>query len=374
MGVIVAKDGESSDSKVDKIIICNIVLIAVATFGTTLRVFVRVHLGGLGLDDLFCGISWAFLFAQCFISMWMTKYGYGRHYWTIDDVTKGDLFLKLEFATNITYRLGLAAIKIAFCLSYLRIFPGRTFRILCWGLAGFVAVETIVALFVVIFHCSPIHKAWDASGLVEGTCFQLLIFYYISFGIKLATDIALFTLPIPNLIRLKIGLGKRLGLVCMFGLGVFVIITSIVRVTFLNNFNVDISWELVNAMSWSSGEMTIAIVISCIPSLKGLINTQFPRVARLLGLSSIRGSTGRSTYGTTCRRGDDGNPFRKSIRLSGMPSRAKTALDLSPSDSEENILPSPGSTGGIEVRTSVSVHVNRTVSYQSDNTASHPRV
>lgn len=74
--------------------------------------------------------------------------------------------------------------------------------------------------FVVIFQCWPIHKAWDAGGTVKGKCLSLTAFYYISFGIRLATDLALFALPLPKLVRLNMTMGKRAGLVIMFGLGV----------------------------------------------------------------------------------------------------------------------------------------------------------
>lgn len=129
------------------------------------------------------------------------------------------MFLKLDFVTEVTYLLALGAIKISFCLFYLKIFPGHKFRIVCWFLIGLLIAEATEEIFVVIFQCWPVEKAWDAAKKVEGKCLQLLTFYYISFGIRLATDLAIFTLPIPKLIQLKMTLGKRIGLVFMFSLG-----------------------------------------------------------------------------------------------------------------------------------------------------------
>lgn len=122
--------------------------------------------------------------------------------------------------TELTYLWALGAVKISFCLFYLKVFPGKTFSIVCWCVMGLVTAETTEETFVIIFQCSPVHKAWDATGTVPGKCLQLLSFYYISFGIRLATDIALFALPIPNVISLKMSPGKRAGLVFMFSLGV----------------------------------------------------------------------------------------------------------------------------------------------------------
>lgn len=126
---------------------------------------------------------------------------------------------QLDFVTEITYLIALGAIKISFCLFYLKIFPGKKFIVCCWCLMGLLTAETIEEIFVVIFQCWPVNKAWDATNTVKGNCLNLLSFYYISFGIRLATDIALFVLPIPKLLQLNMTIGKRAGLVFMFSLG-----------------------------------------------------------------------------------------------------------------------------------------------------------
>ena len=89
---------------------------------------------------------------------------------------------------------------------------------------GLLTAETTEETFTVIFQCTPVNKAWDASGMMPGKCLNLLSFYYISFGIRLATDIALFVLPIPKLLQLKMNIGKRAGLVFMFGLGILCVL------------------------------------------------------------------------------------------------------------------------------------------------------
>jgi hypothetical protein len=74
-------------------------------------------------------------------------------------------------------------------------------------------------VFVVIFQCIPVQKLWNPSDTVHGNCIDLTVFYYISFGIKLATDMVLFTLPIPQLLKLHVGGLRKAGLLLMFGLG-----------------------------------------------------------------------------------------------------------------------------------------------------------
>lgn len=170
----------------------------------------------------------------------VTRYGFGKHIGTVSSFSDRAMFLKvcevipdrkpvlnlidppftqLDFVTMVAYVLALGTIKMSFCLLYLHIFPGRKFRIACWWLLAIVIAQTIAEVLVVLFQCTPVHKAWDATGLVEGTCVNMNAFYYANFAVKLATDLALFLLPIPKVIRLKMSVGKRVGLVVMFSLG-----------------------------------------------------------------------------------------------------------------------------------------------------------
>ena len=129
------------------------------------------------------------------------------------------LRLQLDFVTMVAYVLALGTIKMSFCLLYLHIFPGNKFRACCWWLLAIIVAQTISETLVVLFQCTPVHKAWDATGLVEGTCVDMNTFYYANFAVKLASDLALFTLPIPKVVQLRMSVGKRIGLVVMFSLG-----------------------------------------------------------------------------------------------------------------------------------------------------------
>ncbi|RAL02179.1 uncharacterized protein BO80DRAFT_472839 [Aspergillus ibericus CBS 121593] len=347
-------------SRVPSIIACNTVLLVIATGGLLVRLFVRIrYLTGLSLDDLLCAISWVFTFVLCFVCIWMTRYGYGRHIETVPDMETREMFLKLDFVSMIAYLLALGFIKASFCLLYLQIFPGKGFRIACWSLLALVVGETIEETFVVIFQCSPIHKAWDAGGMVQGKCLSLTAFYYISFGIRLATDLALFALPIPKLVRLNMTMGKRAGLVMMFGLGVLISLTSIIRATYISNFSDDHTWTLVNTLNWSSVEVAVAIFVACIPSFKSLITFRFPELQRLLGFSSKSDSTGRSRiYGTSTRRTNNGRSImgHHSIKLNAIntvTAQSQVDVEASRNGSEERIIPT---NSGIHVTTDVSVN------------------
>ncbi|GAB1210483.1 hypothetical protein APSETT445_009276 [Aspergillus pseudonomiae] len=259
----------------------------------------------------------------------------------------------LDFVTMLAYVLALGAIKISFCLLYLHIFPGKKFRMACWLVLAILVAETIEEVLVVIFQCWPVYKAWDATGLVEGKCVDMTVFYYANFGIKLATDVALFAMPIPKLLRLKMAVGKRVGLVMMFSLGLLVCVTSIIRVTYFNPFSEDHTWVLVDAMNWSCVEVAVAIFIACIPSFKTFISYRFPTLQRLLGLASKDESIGPSKlYGSSTRRTYNGlsTRGRNSIKLKPVTGHSRADVETSHNGSQERIMHA-----GIQVTTDVSV-------------------
>ncbi|KAM0122622.1 hypothetical protein ACP6JC_000689 [Aspergillus fumigatus] len=72
-------------------------------------------------------------------------------------------------------------------------------------------MECVEEIIVVILQCRPVQAAWTP---IPAKCLNLTLFYYVSFGIKLATDIAIFVLPIPPLLRLRVrGLQKFVTLI-----------------------------------------------------------------------------------------------------------------------------------------------------------------
>ncbi|EAW19835.1 putative integral membrane protein [Aspergillus fischeri NRRL 181] len=179
-------------------------------------------------------------------------------------------------------------LKVSFCVLYMHIFlPSRVLKSLCIALIILLIMEFVEEIIVVILQCRPVQAAWDPT--IPGRCLNMTLFYYVSFGIKLATDIAIFVLPIPPLLRLRVRGLQKFGVILMFALGLLVCVTSIIRVTYIKNFNPDHTWFLVAPLNWSAVEVCVAIFISCLPSLKTLITLHWQIASRVA--SSNRDST-----------------------------------------------------------------------------------
>lgn len=265
------------------VVICNAIMICLTTFCIGIRFCTRFFVTKVyGWDDLCLGVGYLFAMVLCVCSIIETRYGLGRHISTVSPEDLGT-FLKYNFAAELAYIFSFVASKLAFVFIYLRIFPRSRLRTSSYVLAAILVAELIEESVVVLSQCAPLQKAWNVE--LPGKCLNLLTFFYVSFGIKLATDIALFCLPIPMLGKLKIGLGKKIGVIFMFSLGLLVCIISIIRATFLQNTSTDITFILPPELNWSTIEVCSLVICACIPTFRAFLRL-FPWISRLLDLST----------------------------------------------------------------------------------------
>jgi hypothetical protein len=109
------------------------------------------------------------------------------------------------------------------------------------------------------------------------------------------TDILVYVLPMPVLWHVRLPLTQRIGLLALFGLGLFVCVAGILRTYYIYYVvyeTFDVTWEGYNLWIWTALETHLGIIGGSIPSLKPL----FFKVSN------------SSAYGSGSR---------KSVRLSG---------------------------------------------------------
>lgn len=333
------------------VVICNAIMISLTTICIGIRFYARFFIiKAHGWDDLCIGVGYLFAMVLCVCCIIETRYGLGRHISTVPLEDLG-ILLKYNFATELAYIFSFVASKLAFIFFYLSVFPQSRLRTSSYVLAVILVAQLIEESAVVLTQCAPLQKAWNVE--LPGKCLNLLTFFYASFGIKLATDIAIFCLPIPMLGQLKIGLGKKIGVIFMFSLGLFVCIISIIRVTFLQNSSTDVTFILPPEINWSIIEVCSLIICACIPTFRAFLRL-FPWISRLLDLS-----TQQSKFSTT--------RHRSSYRLESRD--RKTGIDSFPRSKSHSIMAGSAhnesqveilqedSKGGIKVTTNV--HVDR---------------
>lgn len=122
--------------------------------------------------------------------------------------------------------------KAAVLLLYRRVFDAPGVK--AWGVSFHKTIMLLLALvaaaFVAveltsIFACVPVVRRWNKA--IHGTCVDADSYA----ALNIASDIIIFILPVPLIIRLQIPTRQKVALALIFSLGAFLCITLIVRMT-----------------------------------------------------------------------------------------------------------------------------------------------
>jgi hypothetical protein len=189
----------------------------------------------------------------------------------------------LFFIDEIFYTGVLALCRMIMLLFMIRIFSvDRRFRIITYSIMGWVLVSAIIIMFMTLFQCWPIRHNWDGwKGEVESyQCLNVNALGYAAAGSGIAQDLAILLLPIPVIIGLQMPWKKRILTLFMFSLGVFIVITSVLRLRSLLAFakSHNPTWDYTDAVIWTSAEVHVSVIVLCLPAIRVLLIRLFPGV------------------------------------------------------------------------------------------------
>ncbi|QPC78026.1 hypothetical protein HYE68_008778 [Fusarium pseudograminearum] len=140
---------------------------------------------------------------------------------------------------EFTYVLSLCLIKLSILFFFLRIFPDPTFiTIIRWTIALTILSTTIILVLAALQSAptEPSQDGWDGfpnSG--PRLDIQALILSHA--GINVALDIWMFVLPLTQLYNLGLKARKKMGIMLIFGVGIFLIAVSCIRIPHMLDFN-----------------------------------------------------------------------------------------------------------------------------------------
>ncbi|KUJ08369.1 uncharacterized protein LY89DRAFT_342081 [Mollisia scopiformis] len=204
-----------------------------------LRLYSRWTLGGIwNADDwIMVGVDGCllpFMIVGCLAA----AEGFGKN---IYNVGTENLVTALEvfFWGEIAYVTLLGLCKTSVLLFYLRIFPYTRCRIACYITLAWVGICTVLYQFLVLLQCLPLSYNWEGWKQDLGhpdRCLDLNALNYSSAGINIAQDLVILVIPVPWLVGLNCSLRNKLQILAMFGVGIFICLCSIIRLTKLPSF------------------------------------------------------------------------------------------------------------------------------------------
>ncbi|KAL1883977.1 hypothetical protein Daus18300_000085 [Diaporthe australafricana] len=214
------------------------------------------------------------------LSVPLANYGLGLDMWAVkhDNITE---ILYLYFWDELVYLAVLPLTKISILLFYLKIFPKREIKIAIWTLVGLNIVYLIIFEIISIFQCRPIQGAWLRwDGEFEATCNDINMQGWWAAGLNLVLDLGVLILPLPELARLNLSMRKKIQILSMFCVGFFVSIVSLLRLQSLAKYanTSNVTQDYVEVGYWSTIEVPVGVICACMPAIRSLIATVFPKV------------------------------------------------------------------------------------------------
>ncbi|KAI2765745.1 hypothetical protein DTO012A8_9035 [Penicillium roqueforti] len=259
----------------------------------SLRLFLRARASRWAAADYVMVVSMAFSVIYSALCISQSRYGLGLPL-KQRPAANYSTYTKINYAGRPFYQIGIAGFKASLCLSYLRLISGtskRLYRIVIWIVIAASTLGHIAGALSLLFNCTPIRRSWNAH--VPGTCLPVGGLFYGLAIYTIITDVTIIVLPIPLLLSLNIKTAQKAGVVCLFLLGLFTTVCSIMRLTQIQRvaFGDGNSTMLV---LWGTIEFNVGNIVTCIPYLapllKGFVRGLGPTKA------SARGDVGRFQF------------------------------------------------------------------------------
>jgi len=225
-----------------------------------IRIYTRIVLvKKFGMEDGFLLGSTViyFVFIGFFFSS--SPYGLGKHTW---DITTSDLLkvIHRQYPSQILYSLFVSPTKIAIIVQIMCIFDskhGHKQDFVYWGswiMIMYTTAYSLALLFICIFPCTPIRRAWEPT--LPGTCVTPMLPSVVSAVGNLTSDILVLSLPIIGVRRLQMPTKKKIAVLAVFATGLLACIVSTVRLYFI----VQVDKMKNDYMQWVTMEALLAII------------------------------------------------------------------------------------------------------------------
>ncbi|KAJ4373478.1 hypothetical protein N0V86_007618 [Didymella sp. IMI 355093] len=236
-----------------------------------LRMYTRwAKFGGLAVEDALIILATLCLIGDLAIQQHMWNLGLGNMAAVTPENFKG--IMQMIVPGSVLYVASLWAVKFALVLFYKRLaVPGSRLVTIYMVALGGLVVTFLIIFFDILFQCYPYDKRWSVDPNYQCDPKAAEANYWITIIFNIVSDAIIISLPIAMVMRLQMKLKQKLGVAAVFALGVFVIISSIIR-AYYSRRN-----ETMLTCTVSMVETAIAIIASCLPALRSMFiggNTQ----------------------------------------------------------------------------------------------------
>ncbi|KAG5660127.1 hypothetical protein KAF25_003649 [Fusarium avenaceum] len=256
-----------------------IVFTALSFVFVVLRVVTRLFIKtSWGADDTWAVMSFLTMVPTTAFVLFAIDCGFGSlaAIYREGNQSFGRLFKSL-FLWQILFISGLGAVKTSILFFYLRIFPSERFRKAVWVTIWFNIITTSTILILNFTVGRSVQLVWRGGQNLDASIKTYGVGIKIGFAhsaVNLALDIWMLILPMTQLYNLGLRRHKKIRVMSMFGMGVLLLVVSLVRMVMQikvlpNPSEADSSIHLIIILG--SIELYVGIVVACGPSIRQLL-------------------------------------------------------------------------------------------------------
>ncbi|KAK3939575.1 hypothetical protein QBC46DRAFT_143905 [Diplogelasinospora grovesii] len=268
-----------------------VALTLISLVSVCLRMYVRLFMiRAAGTDDWIIVYSWFASAGFAIVTILQTKWGLGLK--RIQDLPPEDVynFGILQYIGAPFYITSILGFKLSLLFTYLRFVPKGTYQHIIWGIITACSMFHLAFLLVQINLCQPAAKQWDPT-ITWGSCLPGVPVYTSMASITIIFDLTVMLVPFPVLLKSQIQTRKKLVLLGLFGLGLFITVIQIIRIQTVKQLANYI--DSAPLILWSTVENNLGIIVANVPTLAPLIKYYNERSRR--GGTSTNGPASRRT-------------------------------------------------------------------------------
>ncbi|KAK4988687.1 hypothetical protein LTR50_003766 [Elasticomyces elasticus] len=186
-------------------------------------------------------------------------------------------------------------VKASLLTTYSRLTVGRREHFAVKILAGYVAFSFVfMEIFYLGIWCRPFTEYWAVPTL-NIQCSAAINHLITNAVFNLSSDVILLSIALPMFVRSKLPTRKKVALICIFGLGFFVLVAAVLNKYYSFTEPFGDAWTF-----WYVRESSTAVLVANVPFIWTLLRRIFK--LRSLDGTSMHGSR----FGTTVpRRGSE---------------------------------------------------------------------
>ncbi|KAJ3524775.1 hypothetical protein NM208_g11921 [Fusarium decemcellulare] len=168
--------------------------------------------------------------------------------------------------------------KASLLAVYLQLFPPFMLkrRMALWAVIVYCALAYLATIFVQLFACFPIQRNWDIDH-PETMCNgdPVALIFQVAWVLHFVGSLALFVLPFLIVYNLNMRLKMKVGVYCVFLLGLVDIAFSLTRFLTVQLSNEGDFRSITTIELWSALDVYVGLIIACLPALRPYLRRGF---------------------------------------------------------------------------------------------------